>query len=93
MMATVAGVFESGVTGWLHLAVLLALSAAAIYLGVRFDRFAFVAYGTLYGYVGISFKLTDNIGGSMAALWYFLITGTLVAIGLFVLARRFAREE
>ena len=34
-------------------------SAAAIYLGVRYRRFAFVAYGTLYGYGGVSCQLLD----------------------------------
>jgi hypothetical protein len=72
---------------------LLSLSAAAIYLGVRFDRFAFVAYGTLYGYAGVSARLLESIGGPTIALWYFVITGTLVVIGLTVVARRFARDE
>lgn len=92
MMATASGVLEPG-TGWLYLAALLSLSAAAIYLGVRFNRFAFVAYGTLYGYGGVSAKLLDSIGGPTAALWYFVITGTTVVIGLVVLARRFGRDE
>ena len=92
MMATASGVLEPG-TGLLYLAALLALSAAAIYLGVRFNRFAFVAYGTLYGYGGISARLLEDIGGPTAALWYFLITGTLMVVALVVLARRFGREE
>ena len=92
MMATASGVLEPG-TGWLYLAALLSLSAAAIYLGVRFDRFAFVAYGTLYGYAGISARLLESIGGPTAALWYFLITGTMIVAGLVVLARRFGRDE
>jgi hypothetical protein len=92
MMATASGVLEPG-TGWLYLAALLALSAAAIYLGVRFNRFAFVAYGSLYGYGGISARLLEDIGGPTAALWYFLITGTLMVVALVVLARRFGREE
>lgn len=92
MMATASGVLEPG-TGWLYLAALLSLSAAAIYLGVRFNRFAFVAYGTLYGYAGVSAKLLESIGGPTVALGYFVITGTLIVIGLTVVARRFARDE
>ena len=71
MMATISGVPEPD-TGWLYLAALLALSAAAIYLGVRFSRFAFVAYGTLYGYAGISVRLLDASAGRPLALWYFV---------------------
>jgi hypothetical protein len=92
MMATASGVLEPG-TGWLYLAALLSLAGAAIYLGIRFHRFAFVAYGTLYGYGAVSAKLLENIGGPIAALWYFLLTGTLVVIGIVVLARRFGRDE
>ena len=92
MLATASGVLEPGY-GWLYLAALLSLSAAAIYLGVRFNRFAFVAYGTLYGYFSVSARLLDSIGGPIAALWYFLITGMMIVIGLVVLARRFGRDE
>lgn len=92
MLAAASGVLEPG-SGWLYLAALLSLSAAAIYLGVRFDRFAFVAYGTLYGYGGVSARLLESIGGPTAALWYFLITGMMIVIGLIVLARRFGRDE
>lgn len=92
LMATSSGVLEP-YTGPLYLGALLALGGAAIYLGVRFARFAFVAYGTLYGYGAISARLLDSIGGPEIALWYFVITGTLVVIGLTIVARRFARDE
>lgn len=92
MMATASGVLEPG-SGWLYLAALLSLAAAAIYLGVRFDRFAFVAYGTLYGYAGVSARLLESMGGPVIALWYFVITGTLVVVGLTIVARTFARDE
>ena len=73
--------------------LLLILSAAAIYLGVRYGRFAFVAYGTLYGYVGLSARLLSAIGGPTLALIYFVVTGSIVVIALVVLARRFGRDE
>ena len=92
MLATISGVLEPG-SGWLYLGALLSLSAGAIYLGVRFNRFAFVAYGTLYGYAGVSARLLDVIGGPTIALWYFLITGMMVVSALTVLARRFGRDE
>lgn len=92
LMATSSGVLEP-YTGPLYLGALLALGGAAIYLGVRFNRFAFVAYGTLYGYGAISARLLDSIGRPEIALWYFVITGTLVVIGLTIVARRFARDE
>jgi hypothetical protein len=89
LLATVSGV--TGGNGLLYLAFLLPLAGALIYLGVRFDRFAFVAYGTLYGYAGLSAQLLDVIGSPTASLAYLVVTGSVVVIALVVLARRFGR--
>jgi hypothetical protein len=92
LVAAVSGVLEPSI-GLLYLAVLLSLAAASIYLGVHYRRFAFVAYGTVYGYAGISVRVLEAIGGVTPALAYFAVTGTGVVIALVVLARRFGREE
>jgi len=75
-----------------YLPGLLIVSAVAIYFGVHFRRFAFVAYGVLYGYAGLSFKVLDseNLTGGML---YVVTTGSAVIFALVVLARRFGREE
>ena len=72
---------------------LAVLSASAIVLGVRFTRFAFVAYGTVYGYAGISYAVLPHLHSPTTALAYFVVTGTIVIISLAVLARRFGRGE
>lgn len=92
LMAAASGLGEPSM-GLAYLAALIALSAAAIMLGVRFRRFAFVAYGILYGYGGISYKLLEAVGEPLVALWYFVFTGTFVIGLLVVLARRFGRDE
>ena len=92
MMATISGVVEPRV-GPLYLAALLALSATAIYAGIRFRRFAFVAYGTLYGYAGITMQLLEYIGGPILSFWYFIITGMMVVTALTLVARTFGRDE
>lgn len=92
LLAAMSGVLEPGV-GVAYLAALLILSATAIYLGVRHHRFAFVAYGTLYGYVGLSARLLNAVGTPTLALIYFVVTGSIVVIALVVLARRFGRDE
>ena len=92
LLATMSGVLEPGI-GFAYLAGLLILSAAAIDLGVRHDRFAFVAYGTLYGYAGLSVRLLNVVGTPTLALIYFVVTGSIVVIALVVLARRFGRDE
>lgn len=91
LLATLTGVTDN-TSGLLYLALLLPLAAALIYLGVRFERFAFVAYGTLYGYAGISAKILSELGDPTASLFYLVVTGSSVVIALVVLARRFARD-
>jgi hypothetical protein len=62
-------------------------------LGVRFNRFVFVAYGAIYGYVGVSVKVLERVRHDTAILGYFVVTGTLMIIALAMLARRFGRDE
>jgi hypothetical protein len=90
LLATLSGV-PDGAIGLLYLALLLPLAAALIYLGVRFERFAFVAYGTLYGYAGISAKILSELRSPTLGLFYLVVTGSMVVIALVILARRFAR--
>jgi hypothetical protein len=92
LLAGASGVLDGGAR-WAHLALLLVLSAAAIYLGVRFRRFAFVAYGTLYGYAGLSIRVIDDVSSITGALLWFVVTGSIVAGALVVLARRTGRDE
>ncbi|MFA5908401.1 MAG: DUF2157 domain-containing protein [Vicinamibacterales bacterium] len=92
LAALASGIGEPAM-GLAYLAGLLSLCGAAIVLGVRYRRFAFVLYGTLYGYGGISFKVLESIGGVTAHFLYLFVTGSLVLIALVVLARRFGRDE
>jgi hypothetical protein len=92
LLAAISGVLERD-NGWLYLVVLLALAATSIYLGVRYRRFAFVTYGTLYGYAGVSVRMLDAMGGLIIGLTYFIATGSIVVVLLVVLARRFGRDE
>lgn len=76
----------------LYLLGLLGLAGIAVALGVRFKRFAFVVYGTVYGYIGISARVIDEIDTFTAALAYVAISGTIMIVTLVVIARRFGRE-
>jgi hypothetical protein len=76
-----------------YLCLLLALCAASIVLGFRFQRFAFVLYGTIYGYIGLSFRIMSNLHDSVVELSYIVVSGAIVIVSMAVLARRFAREE
>ena len=78
---------------WIYLTILLALCVLAGVLGVKFRRFAYVAYGIVYGYVGLSYQLLYQVLEETAILSYIALTGTAVIVALARLARRFAREE
>jgi len=93
LLAGASGVFDGGAASWGYLVLLLILSAAAIYLGIRFKRFAFVAYGTLYGYGGLSIRVIDDFSSITGALLWFVVTGSMVVFALVVLARKIGRDE
>ena len=91
LLATISGVFDPS---WpLYLLGLVVLCAASIYLGVQHRRFAFVAYGTVYGYAGLSARLLYAVLEPTVALLYFVVTGSFVVFALVVVARKFGREE
>ena len=92
LLATAFGAIDGPYRN-LYLPVLLILAGTAIYLGVRFGRFAFVAYGTLYAYGVVSIRMLDALRSPTVSLLYFVVTGTVVVIALVVLSRRFGREE
>jgi hypothetical protein len=97
LAATVAFVaLTSGVTsantGFLYLIGLLVLAVVYIAYGVRRRDFAFVAYGAVYPYLGISLKLVDRLSGT-AAMAYGVVSGSAMVIAIVYVARRFGREE
>jgi Predicted membrane protein (DUF2157) len=91
-LALLSGVFQSS-HEWLYLAALLVLAGLAIVRGVQLRHFAFVVYGVVYGYIGISERLTLGIGGFIGLMVYVAVSGTIVIVSLVSLARRFGREE
>jgi hypothetical protein len=72
---------------------LLVAAAAAIAGGIRFRRFAFVVYGTLWGYAGVSHELLRGVRSETPTLAYFVVSAGAVVIALVMLSRRFVREE
>jgi len=76
----------------LYLPGLLGLAGIGIALGVRFRRFAFVVYGVVYGYVGISARVMREIDSFTAAMAYVAISSTIMIVTLVVIARRSGRE-
>jgi hypothetical protein len=77
----------------IFLLVLLVMSAACVVLGLRFNRFMFVVYGIVFGYIGVSYQALESIEEFSSVLTYFVVTGAGVIFLVFFLARRFGREE
>ena len=66
--------------------------AATVALGAYFQRFAFVVYGCVYGYVGLSAQIARRMTNDTALFAYFIVSGIAVIAGLAMLARRRGRE-
>ena len=71
---------------------LLAVAAGTAASGVRGRRFAFVVYGVVYGYIGISRELLRDVDGATAALAYLVVSAGVVIVGLVTLSRGFGRD-
>jgi len=91
-VALVSGVVGRDSEGLLYLMALLGLAGVAIFEGVQLRKFAFVVYGVVYGYLGISIWLLRDINSFTSALAYVVASGTIVILALVTLARRFGRE-
>jgi hypothetical protein len=87
----------SKVIGTDNLLWLLALAgacAAAVERGIRCKRFAFVVYGVVYGYVGVTAYVLRPVffRSETVVLAYFVLSGTAVVAALALIAHRFGRE-
>ena len=92
LLALLSG--TAGSANWpLYLLLLAAVAAVSIYLGTRYKRFAFVAYGVLYGYFGLTSIMLKDAHDPTAVLSYLVTTGTIVIVGLVILARKFGKAE
>ena len=93
LIAMVSGVYDENAT-WLYLLGSLGLAGIAIVGGIRFKRFAFVAYGTVYGYIVISIEILRKSSiDSTFALTYLIVSGISVLGFMIFVARLFGREE
>ena len=89
--ALLSGVFQrQGYVIWFP--VLLAACGASLAWGLPRRQFSFVAYATVYGYVGVSSILIRDIHSDTAVLSYFVLTGVVMLVMLVQIARRFGRE-
>jgi hypothetical protein len=89
-ISMVSGVLQD--ESFAYLAGAIGLAAAAIAGGIRFNRFLFVVYGILFGYIAISYEfLHDAPLDSTGPLLYLVLSGSLVIVLTIGLARRLGR--
>jgi hypothetical protein len=89
-VALASGTWQ-GDSSVVYLAGLLALAAVSIAYGIQHRQFAFVAYGAVYPYVGLSLKLTRHWGDT-ATLGYGVVSASAMAVLMVIVARRFGRD-
>jgi hypothetical protein len=89
--ALLSGVFNREGYGLWFLALLIAC-AASLAWGLRRRQFAFVAYASVYGYVGVSSMFLRGISDATAILGYFVVTGVAMLVLLVQIGRRFGRS-
>ena len=90
-IALIAGL--AGDNRSIYMLGLLAASAGSVVAGVRFKRFAFVVYGIVFGYIGVSSQVLKGVNEFTGVLTYIVVTGSMVILLVVFLARRFGREE
>jgi hypothetical protein len=90
-IALVSGVDRRN--GLLSLTALIVAAAASVVMGTRFRKFAFVVYGIVFGYVGISIQVLQTISHFSTILTYIVVTGSGVILLVVFLAQRFGRQE
>ena len=91
-MALLAGIARYKFLSPYFWGLLLACAALAAY-AMRSRKFLYMLYAVIYGYIGISIVLVDQIiDQTLLVLLYFIVT-SLVVIGLiFVISRNFKEE-
>jgi len=88
--ALLSGVFNRQGYGLWFLALLIACGASLAW-GLTRRQFAFVAYATVYGYVGVSSMFLRGVFDETVVLSYFVLTGVAMLVVLVQIARRFGR--
>ncbi|MEE9910930.1 MAG: hypothetical protein K4571_04325 [Deltaproteobacteria bacterium] len=92
-VALIAGVAEHKILSP-YFPALVITCAALIWYSVRVRKFLYMLYAVIYGYVGISVVIVDQIHRETFLVFAYFILTSLMVIGLiFKMSRRFAEDE
>ncbi|MEN6374088.1 MAG: hypothetical protein ABFD75_04795 [Smithella sp.] len=92
-IALVSGVAEYKILSLYFPALLLACAALAFY-AVKVRKFLYMIYAVIYGYIGISIVIVDQIHRQTFLLFAYFIVTSILVIGLtFKLSQRFKEQR
>jgi len=91
-IALISGVAQYKIFSLYFPALLLACAALAFY-SIKVRKFLYMFYAVIYGYIGISIVIMDQIHGTFFFFTYFIITSLLVIGLIFMISRKFKEDE
>lgn len=91
--ALISGVVEFKISAIYFPALLIACAALAFY-AVRVRKFLYMLYAVIYGYIGLSIVIVDQIHRQTFFIFAYFIVTSLLMIGLiFKMSRRFKEDR
>lgn len=92
-LALIAGVARYKILSLYFPALIVACIALAFY-SVKVRKFLYMLYAVIYGYIGISIVVVDNILSETSLIFiYFILTSLLVIGSIFIMSRQFKEDE
>jgi len=92
-IALISGVAQYKIFS-LYFPGLLLASVALVYYSVKIRKFLYMLYAVIYGYIGISIVIVDQIHGETIFIFsYFILTSMLVIGLIFGISRKFKENE
>jgi len=92
-VALISGVVEFKILA-IYFPALLITSAALAFYAIRVRKFLYMLYAVIYGYIGLSIVIVDQIHRQTFFIFAYFIVTSLLMIGLiFKLSRRFKEDR
>lgn len=92
-LALIEGVARYKIFSLYFPALILTCIALALY-SMKVRKFLYMLYAVIYGYIGISIVIVDNILSKTSLIFiYFILTSLLVIGAIFIISRQFKEGE
>ena len=92
-LALIAGVTRHKILSLYFPALIVACIVLAFY-SLKVRKFSYMLYAVIYGYIGISIVVVDDILSKTSLIFiYFILTSLLVIASIFIISRQFKEDE